>query len=47
MAGRKLNGDSVMLNYYLDQTAEESTPGSVLRFESGPLTIRRVTPYRV
>lgn len=43
--GRKLNGDAIMLNYHLDQMAEENRTGSVLRIQDGP-AIRRVKLYR-
>ncbi len=43
--GRKLNGDAIMLNYHLDQMAEENKTGSVLRIQDGP-AIRRVKLYR-
>jgi hypothetical protein len=43
--GRKLNGDAIMLNYHLDQMAEENRSGSVLRIQDGP-AIRRVKLYR-
>ena len=42
--GRKLNGDSIMLNYHLDQMAEENRPGSVVRIQD-ETGIRRVKLY--
>ncbi len=43
--GRKLNGDAIMLNYHLDQMAEENRPGSVVRIQN-ELGIRRVRLYQ-
>jgi hypothetical protein len=45
IAGRKLNGDAIMLNYHLDQMAAENRPGSVVRIQDGP-GIRHVKLYR-
>ena len=45
IAGRKLNGDDIMLNYHLDQMAAENRTGSVVRIQDGP-AIRRVKLYR-
>jgi hypothetical protein len=44
--GRKLNGDSIMLDYHLDRMAAENRSGSVVRFEGASPGIRHITLYR-
>lgn len=46
IAGRKLNGDAIMLDYHLDRMAAENRPGSVLRFQGEGPGILKVKLYR-
>ena len=46
IAGRKLNGDAIMLDYHLDRMAAENRPGSVLRTQGEGPSILKVKLYR-
>lgn len=46
VAGRKLNGDNIMLNYHLADEAAHHKTGSVARFESSDVEVLKVKLYK-
>jgi hypothetical protein len=46
MPGRKLNGDAIMLNYFLDDEAANNKTGSVVRIQRDEPQILKVKLYQ-